>query len=145
MTSLDECFDRRNLKKTQVSIEKAKSSLKIANNNIADAKTHFDNHMYNWALIASYASMFHSSRALLFKDGVKEKSHFCLALYVKEKYKGIIESKYLNELNVLREQRHMIFYGDEDVNVKEAEDVEADSAVKLAKGFLESVKKLIEK
>ncbi len=68
-----------------------------------------------------------------------------MAIYVKEKYTGLIESKYLNELNVLREQRHMLFYGDEDLNVKETEEEEADSAVKLAIGFLESVKKIIEK
>lgn len=144
MSSIDECFERRNLKKTNPSVQKAKASLTIAENNLKDAKTHLDNNMYNWALIASYASMFHSGRALLFKDGVKEKSHFCLAIYVKEKYKGIIESKYLNELNILREQRHMIFYGDEEMNVKEAQEVEADSAVNLAEGFLDSVKKIIQ-
>ena len=91
MSSLDECFERRNLKKANPSTAKAKASLAIAENNLRDARIHRDNSMYNWALIASYASMFHSGRALLFRDGIKEKSHFCLALYVKEKYKGTIE------------------------------------------------------
>ena len=145
MTTLDDCFKKGLLRKTQPNIEKAKASLELAKENADDGKVHMSNDMHNWAMVAAYTSMFHSARALLFKDGVKERSHFCMALYVKEKYAGIIESKYLNELNVLREQRHMIFYGDEELNVTEAEETEADSAVKLAIGFLESVRKIIEK
>jgi uncharacterized protein (UPF0332 family) len=145
MTTLDDCFRKGDLRKTQPSIAKASASLKLAKDNASDAAVHINNKMCKWAMIAAYTSMFHSARALLFKDGVKERSHFCMAIYVKEKYTGAIESKYLNELNVLREQRHMIFYGDENLNVLDAEEEEADSAVKLAMGFLESVKKIIEK
>jgi uncharacterized protein (UPF0332 family) len=143
MTTVDDCFEKGQLKKASPDIAKARASLKIAKSNIDDAKVHLETKLYNWALVASYASMFHSARALLFKDGLKERSHFCLCLYVREKYKGVIEGKYLNELNVLREQRHGILYGDENIKLKEVHEEEADSAVKIASGFLQIVEKII--
>lgn len=143
MTETDECFKKGQLKKSFPEPEKARASLKLAKSNLDDARSQYENKLYNWALIASYASMFHSARALLFRDGVKERSHFCLCAYVREKYHGIIELKYLNELNILREQRHRIFYGDEDVVVKGVHETEADSAIKIAEGFLQAVEKLV--
>jgi len=32
--------------------------------------------------------MLHSPRALLFRDGVKERGHLCVVVYLKEKYGG---------------------------------------------------------
>jgi len=144
MTHLDDCFGKGLLRKTVPDLDKAEASLKIAKTNLADAKNQFAGRLYNWAFIASYTSMFHSARALLFKDGVKERSHFCLCFYVREKYQRVIEMKYLNELDILREQRHRIFYGDEDVVIKQVQETEADSAVKLAEGFLQAVKRIVE-
>ncbi|MBI5046457.1 HEPN domain-containing protein [Candidatus Micrarchaeota archaeon] len=141
--TLQDCFVKGQLKKSPSDIGKAKSSLKIAENKLNAASIQIENSLYDWAFIAAYTSMFHSARALLFKDGIKERSHFCLFLYVKETYRGKIEAKYLHELDILREQRHAIFYGDEDVHVKEVRKVEAESAVSTARGFLEVVKKLI--
>ncbi|MBI5227550.1 HEPN domain-containing protein [Candidatus Micrarchaeota archaeon] len=143
MSELDKCFRTGQLKKSVPDMEKAKASLISSEENQKDAQVQLDNKSYKWAFIAAYASMFHAARALLFKDGVKERSHFCLYLYVKEKYGGIIEEKYFSEINTLREGRHAILYGDEDIKIKEVDEVEADSAVKIAKGFLDSVKKLI--
>lgn len=143
MTELDDCFDKGLLKMSLPDIAKARASLKIAKANLQDGKTHLANKMYNWGFIASYTSMFHCARALLFKDGLKERSHYCLCSYVREKYLGIIEMKYLNELDILREQRHRIFYGDDEVVVKEVLESEADSAVKLSEGFMHSVIKII--
>ena len=143
MTELENCFEKGQLVKKAGDLKKATASLKISREHIGDAKVHQDNKLYNWALIAAYTSMFHAARALLFRDGIKERSHFCLCVYVKENYKGQIELKYLNELDILREQRHRILYGDRDIETKEIQEEEADSAIKMADGFLESVKKII--
>jgi uncharacterized protein (UPF0332 family) len=143
MTSLDDCFRDGLLRKTSPDMNKARASLKLADSNAEDSKIHLGNRLYKWALIAAYASMFHSARALLFKDGIKERSHFCLCAYVSETYRGRIEAKYLNELNILREQRHRIFYGDEEVAEKSVEEAEAESAVSIARGFLGEVKKIV--
>ncbi len=44
------------------------------------------------ATIALYNAFFHTARALLFRDGIKERSHFCVARYIEEKYvvKGLL-------------------------------------------------------
>ncbi len=141
--NLDECFAEGLLKKSRPDLEKAKLSLKIARKNLNDAEGQLKMGMYGWALIAAYTSMFHAARALLYKDGVKERSHYCVSTYLKEKYAGVIEAKYLHELNVLREQRHRTLYGDIDVKVKEIEEAEAESSIAIASGFLAAVAKIL--
>ena len=88
--------------------------------------------------------MFHSARALLFRDGFKERSHYCIYIYISEKYAGRIGMKYLNELNSMRMIRHKVMYGDEEeVRIREVEETEAESSIKIAKGFLAEIKKLL--
>ncbi len=85
--------------------------------------------------------MFHAARALLFKDGHKERSHYALCIYVKERYGTKIEMKYIHELNTLRMQRHDIMYGLEER--PEIMEIETESAISVATGFLGAVKKLL--
>ncbi|HNT60637.1 MAG TPA: HEPN domain-containing protein [Candidatus Bilamarchaeaceae archaeon] len=143
MSEVERCFSDGMLKGTGADMGKALSSLKISEQNLEDAKVSAENGVFNWALIAAYTAMFHAARALLYKDGVKERSHYCLCAYIKEKYRGALEAKYLTELDVLRGQRHRIMYGDEDIVRREVEETEAHSAIEMAKGFLEAVRKLV--
>ncbi|NYZ76717.1 HEPN domain-containing protein [Candidatus Micrarchaeota archaeon] len=145
MTEIEECFAKGMLKKTKSDMGKAMLSLKVSGENLEDARSQLENGLFKWAFIAAYTSMFHAARALLYRDGVKERSHFCLCAYVKERYRGTIEARYISELNILREQRHRIMYGDENIKTKEVEEVEAESAVAIAAGFLEAVEKIIKK
>lgn len=48
-------------------------------------------------------------------------------------------------MNNLRTIRHKIIYGDDEVNIREIQETEAHSAIKIAEGLLEAVKKLINK
>ncbi|MDD4446734.1 MAG: HEPN domain-containing protein [Methanothrix sp.] len=34
------------------------------------------------AISSAYLAVFHSARAVLFRDGVREKSHYCIGLYL---------------------------------------------------------------
>ncbi|NYZ73939.1 HEPN domain-containing protein [Candidatus Micrarchaeota archaeon] len=142
--SLEECFGKGLLKKDKPDIAKARLSLKVAKENLEDARSQLEAGLYKWTFIAAYTSMFHAARALLYKDGMKERSHFCLCMYVKERYQGRIEARYLNEFNMLREQRHRIMYGDENIKVKEVEEAEAESSIKIAAGFIAAVGKILE-
>lgn len=103
----------------------------------------FEHDLFESAIISAYASMFHASHALLFKDGFKERSHFAVYVFVNEKYSNQIERKFLSELNSLRLQRHELMYGLEK-NV-EAQEEDADTAIKLANGFLQSIQKIVQK
>ena len=74
------------LKKDKPDIKKAKKSIEIAYHKLDIAKRTFNVKIYEVSIVNAYASMFHAARALLFKDGVKEKSHYGLFIYIKEKY-----------------------------------------------------------
>ena len=128
------------------SIKKAENSIKHAENSLKRAKEQFDAVIYDGAFISAYTAMFHCTRALLFKDGYKERNHYVLYEYLKEIYSDKIDKRYINELNNFRTIRHKIIYGEEDdekLSIREVEEAEAESAIKVADGFLEVIRKLI--
>lgn len=122
---------------------KAEKSVNLAERKIEKAEEEFGAGIYDNALVSAYTAMFHSARALLFRDGFKERNHYSLYEYIREAYRGKIETKYINELNILRTIRHKVIYGDEDVNAKEVQGAEARDAIDMAAAFVESVKKML--
>ncbi len=131
------------LAKMQPDKQKAFNSLELAEGRIDKGKAELKAEFFDDALLSAYTSMFHSCRALMFKDGFKERSHYAVCEYIREKYQGKIEAKYINELNVLRTMRHKVIYGDENLLPKEVQEAEAESSIKLAEGFLAAVEKLL--
>ena len=93
------------------------------------------------ALLYAYSCMFGAGRAILYKDGI-QKSHYCLAKYLEEKYarEGKIDPDTITLLNVFREEMHAIMYGFEEVKVREEE---AREAITTAEKFIQKARKLI--
>ncbi len=139
--NVEECLEQGLLAKTVPDSKKAFSSIEMAKHKLDLAETEFDNKLFESSIISAYASMFHSARSLLFKDGFKERSHFAIYVYVNEKYSNKIERKYLSELNSLRLQRHDLMYGLE--RNTEAQESNADTAIKMANGFLQAIEKIV--
>jgi len=131
------------LVKTAPDIGKAARSLALAQNKIEKAGEEYDAGIFDNALVGAYTAMFHAARALLFRDGFKERNHHSLYEYLRERYKDRLGAGLINELNVLRTMRHKVIYGDDDVNAKEIREAEAADAICVAKAFLDSVKKLV--
>lgn len=86
--------------------------------------------------------MFHSARSLLFLDGYREKSHYCIARYLEEKYvrSGMLESKWVELLDHYRDLRH----DDQYSTTFFATIDEAESALKTAKDFFDRMKILLD-
>jgi uncharacterized protein (UPF0332 family) len=62
-------------------------SLELSKGNIEDAVENLSIHRSRVVAISSYTAMFHAARAILFRDGfIKERSHECIPVYLKEKY-----------------------------------------------------------
>ena len=137
---INECFEKGLLKKDKQDKEKALKSIETAKYKLDIAKRTFDVQIFEEAIINSYAAMFHAARALLFKDGIKEKSHFGLFVYIKEKYKDRLEPRFINELNALRLERHELIYGLEKPEIKE---VEAEDIIFVTKEFILAIEKLL--
>lgn len=108
MTELSDCFERKLLTNTSPSTGLARKSLKQAELFLTDAEDLIKIGKERMAIIALYNAFFHTARALLFKDGIKERSHFCIARYLEEKYvhKKLLNAKFLNYLDTLRDARH---------------------------------------
>ncbi len=85
LSDYENCFKRGLLRKIQPSKEKGMRSLEKAEEWVEESEKNITVFAYDSCISSSYMAMFHSARAILFRDGVREKSHYCLARYL-EKY-----------------------------------------------------------
>ncbi|MDI3488538.1 MAG: hypothetical protein PWR26_1255, partial [Methanosarcinales archaeon] len=67
----------------------------------------FESGAFRSALLSTYLAVFHSARAVLFRDGVREKSHYCVGVYL-EKYvnQNLLEEKWVVVFDRMRSTRH---------------------------------------
>ena len=139
----DDCIREGLLRKIPPSKEKAEGSIKAAGRWLEEAETNLKNGTLNSAALSAYLAMFHSARAILFFDGFREKSHYCIARYLEENYakKNLLENKWVELLDHNRELRHTSQYDISFFTSKE----EAESMIKTAKDFVERIKTLLKK
>ncbi|MCZ7356567.1 MAG: HEPN domain-containing protein [Candidatus Methanoperedens sp.] len=129
-----ECFQKGLLKRTTPDMENALRSLELSRSNIEDAAENMSIHRYRVVAILSYTAMFHAARAILSRDGIKERSHECIPVYLKEKYSQL--ETLANILDSYRRFRHDAIYGlDFAIDEKEAK-----AALDSAKEFLEKIR-----
>lgn len=139
ITNVRDCFEFRILRKIKPDMEKSRKSMEIAKNRIKEAEQVIKLKVYKFAILEAYMAMFHASRALLYKDGVQEKSHYAVYIYLKEKYSHKIPLSIINFLNIHRTERHEAMYGLEYVAGKD----DAISALEDAKLFVKEVEKIL--
>jgi uncharacterized protein (UPF0332 family) len=111
-----------------------KKELAVAKSDLADAKAGYENGRYKWSTIQAYYAMFHAARALVYSQGYREKSHYCLATALKALFvdEGTMEAQSVRDfLNAM--------------NLREAADYEAEFSQAGAKAVIASAEKFIEK
>ena len=135
--NLEECFAKRLLVRVTKDAENASRSLQISRDYLADAARNNEIGCYKVVLILCYTSMFHAARALLFRDGVKERSHLCIPVYVRAQYPDL--ERLANLLDSYRELRHGVFYR-MGISVDEGE---AAEALRSARGFLSRIETIV--
>ena len=86
--------------------------------------------------------MFQAARAILFNDGVIEKSHACVVVYLREKYSSNLGQNVINWLDTYRLERHESFYGLEKSIIDEDE---AKDALEKSEKFLGFVQQILQK
>ncbi len=99
-----------------------------------------ENDFFEESIVASYTSMFQAARALLFHDGVIEKSHACVVVYLREHYSSKLGQNKINWLDTYRLERHESFYGLEKSNIDEHE---AEDAFEKSCKFIESIQQIL--
>jgi uncharacterized protein (UPF0332 family) len=134
----DDCFKKRLLRRTQPDPLKVKKALEMAELKKERAQDLAENDFFEESIVSSYTSMFQAARALLFHDGVIEKSHACVVAYLREYYSSELGQDKINWLDTYRLERHESFYGLEKSNLDAHE---AEDALEKSKKFLESVRR----
>ncbi len=136
--SLDKLFKEGHLKKIPPSRERAEKSIKVAERYLSEGRQTLDIETYDLVIITSYSSVFHSARAILFTDGIGERSHFAIYEYLKVKHKDFGEDM-LNAFDLYRKLRHSVAYGlDTQVGKEDAENI-----IVFADEFLGKVKRYL--
>ena len=138
----DDCFKKRLLRRTKPDELKVTKALEMAEVKKERAFELFEDDFFEESIVASYTSMFQAARAILFHDGIIEKSHACVVAYLREHYSSKLGQNMINWLDTYRLERHESFYGLEKTTIDEDE---AKDAFEKSEKFLESVQQILKK
>jgi uncharacterized protein (UPF0332 family) len=143
LNELQDCIKKGLILRIAPSREAAEKSIARSETWLIEAKGVLDAGRYDSCILAAYAAMFHAIRALLIRDGYRERSHYCTARYVEEKYvrKGLLPKEVVALIDDYRELRHDAAYSLE----FEAGEKDARDAVRDAKRIIDSIKKVFDK
>ena len=135
--NLKDCYDQGLLKRMRTQPEAAKKEIAKAKDYLGKASKNYDMKIYDITIVAAYTAMFHAARSLLFMDGIKERSHVCIVLYLNSKYPKL--DHHIRVLDSYRRFRHTALYAlDVRIGANEAE-----VALKLADEFIKTTEKNI--
>ena len=101
-----QCLENKKILPFERGKELVKKELSIGESDLLDAKAGFQEKRYKWSTIQAYYAMFHTTRALVYSKGYREKSHYCLsvalrALFVEEgKLDAQAGRDFLNAMNL---------------------------------------------
>jgi len=137
--NIEDCFKYRLLRRIKPDTGKSEKSLEIAEDRISGAQNAFKLKVFNFVILEAYMAMFHAARALLYRDGVQEKSHYAISIYLKEKYSNKIPMPIINLLEIHRIERHESMYGLE----YKPEKKDAELAIQDAQSFVREIKNLL--
>jgi uncharacterized protein (UPF0332 family) len=137
--NIKDCLKERILRKIPMDLIKVESSLKIAEVKFEKARNLLKSEFFEEAVLSAYTSMFHAARALLYKDGLQEKSHFAVYIYIHEKYSDKISKSLINAFYNYQKDRHRVLYGFDEELCEE----DAKKAIFYANDFLISIKGII--
>ena len=116
---MNQAFKEALEKKKIFHFSKAKNlvdkELRIAGDDLAEARDRFKHERYKYATINAYYAIFHAARALLFSKGYRERSHYALYIAVEALFveAGILEKRYAHILKNSMSLREDADYGGE--------------------------------
>jgi len=81
-----ECLERGRIRRFASGKELAPQELRQAAQDLKAAGESYKAGGFKWSTIQSYYAMFHTARALLYRAGYRERSHYCLIVALRELY-----------------------------------------------------------
>jgi uncharacterized protein (UPF0332 family) len=139
MNSFKDCLNKNFIKKKIEAPEWVKKEEKMAKKFLDSAKACLKNELFEMSVIASYNTILHSSRMLIYSKGFVSKNHACVLVAVMELYK---ENNEVIEIakairNILSLRNTIQYYG------KDADFELADYVFGIAEDYFDLVKGLL--
>ncbi|MEK6981362.1 MAG: HEPN domain-containing protein [Candidatus Micrarchaeota archaeon] len=132
------CLERGALVKINFDYGLVEKEINEAEKDLKSAEKSLSDNDPKWAIIQAYYSMFHAAKGLVFLQGYREKSHYCLLTALEELY--VLTNKI--EPRLSRNFREcMISRMDADYGLAYS-DRSAEHIIKVAKEFLQKSKEL---
>lgn len=138
LTDFDDCLKKGLIQKTAPSKEQALLSLGKAKEALEDAKANFSEKRYDAATIIAYMSLLNAAKAILFRDGYREKSHICIVRYLEAKHAEIGLDK-IALFDSFRETRHEVQYS----AAFRASAKQAEAIVNFAADFIKNAEEIV--
>lgn len=139
MGEFEECLKTGKIRLFPKAKEKVKIEIAAAEEDLKEAEDRLKHEKFKYATIDAYYSLFHSARALLYREGYRERSHYCLKVAIKALHveKGRLDKEFLE-------------YFDEALGLREAADYQslyskegAERAILGAREFLKKAKEVL--
>ena len=119
---------------------KSEQSMLQARDWLSEAEKNLEAEALRSAISSAYLAVFHSARAVLFRDGVREKSHYCIGLYLQRYVEdGILEEDWPMLFDRIRSVRHADQYSFMALPTEE----EVQASIDLAERFIERMERLL--
>ena len=128
---------QRKLFRSRITREMIRKEINAAKKDLQDAQDSLRQRKFKWATIQAYYSIFHSARALLYRRGFREKSHYALLVAIRELYSDKLEEELVSGFDQSMELRQEADYGLEFSRTGAAETIES------AKKFLKRTEELL--
>ena len=143
MSDLDDIIERGLIRKIPASEENALKRIVKPKRWLKEAHKNLEYCLLDSCLVSSYSAMFRAARALLFRDGFRGKSHYCVARYLEEKYvkREKLPKLVVDLLDRFRNLRHTDLYQLDFFVTKE----EAEEAIKSAEIVIREITRLTKK
>jgi uncharacterized protein (UPF0332 family) len=138
LIDFDLCIEKGLLRKILPSKEKALRSIEKAKQLLAEAEANLKEERIDTTVIITYLAIFHAARAVLFKDGFREKSHECIIRYLEKKHSEI-DSDTINKLEEYKSERNQTQY---DITYQSTEE-HAEKMIEFAHKFIHKAEEII--
>ena len=137
---LKDCYEKGLLKRMPRNWDIVEKTLEMAESDLLESESSFKSESYVWSSVQAYTSMLNLARAILFSDGIKEKSHYCTVEYLRYHYYDHY-GDLINKLDILRRERHLSLYDSRDHVTTE----KVLERIGWCKEFLKMTQELLEK
>ena len=111
--AFEKCLKDRKIIRFPRAKRLATKELAAAEEDLAEAKDRFNCDKYKYATINAYYAIFHAARALIYSKGIRERSHYCLAVALEALFvdAGLLGRRYVRILQDTMALREDADYG----------------------------------